>query len=98
MAENMSKETILSMHKRNVRSLEIAKKRIHDLEERLNTTVGTVEAYKVKEKQWATQRMANQQMFQQTMNALNIQSSKEKEQLIQTYNDKIKKLKAYYGD
>ncbi len=86
----MSKETLFSMHKKNVRSLETAQRRIEFLEESLNAVVSTVDAYKKKERKWAQQSMSSQQMVQQTINAMNIQSSKEKQDLIDTYNTKLK--------
>jgi len=92
MAENMSKETILSMFNKNKRSLKMAIERIHELEEALSLLHDTIVEYQVKEKAAIMKYNSLQKLLQNTINTMNVQQSKEKQDLIRTYKDRIKVL------
>ena len=92
MAENMSKETILSMFNKNKRSLNMAIERIKQLEDDKCDLSDLIEEYKVKAKAQVGKYFSLQKLLQTSINNMNIQHSKEKEDLINTYKKRIKDL------
>jgi len=97
MAHNLSKETILSMFNKNKRSLKMAIERIHELEEALNDVVTDRDKERNKIIDSTKKNTSLQTLLQDTINGMNIQHGKEKEDLLNTYNRKFKKLKEKYG-
>jgi len=92
-AENMSKETLLSLFNKETRSLESAIDRIHDLENELSKSHAITEDYRIAAKQTIENSQMATKFMQNTINDMNIQHSQEKQELINTYTIKIDKIK-----
>jgi len=92
-AENMSKETLLSLFNKETRSLESAIDRIHDLENELSKKDVKIEDYKLAAKRTVENSQMTTKFMQNTINGMNIQHSQEKQELINTYTKKIDKIK-----